>query len=210
MKMTWINVFVFLSAIVLVLLNTVTKGQLPKDEECADIPAVEKFDWHKIAGKWFIQERFGDASHISCPELQIDPVKEEDGTLDVYIGYLNKTSIEFNNHFYGVYSPISTDLGRGVFEAVSGPTKGLYLPYTVVDIDYQEYMLVYTCIPHQKRTGTNLEFVIIYSRKREKLTTEIRNRLSRLLDQYGVKANNFSSFDQSKETCETKTEKGEL
>ncbi|XP_052086291.1 uncharacterized protein LOC127723622 isoform X3 [Mytilus californianus] len=197
-------------AIALVLLNTVTKGQLLKEGDCIDIPAVEKFDWHKIAGKWFIQERFGDASHISCPELQIYSIKEEDGTLDVYIGYLNKTSTEFNNHFYGVYTPSSTDSGRAVFDAVSGPAKGLYFPFTVVDIDYQEYMLVYTCIPHPKRTGTNLEFVIIYSRKRDKLTTAIKNRLSRLLDQYDVNANNFSSFDQNKETCETKTEKGEL
>ncbi|XP_076083372.1 uncharacterized protein LOC143054298 [Mytilus galloprovincialis] len=208
--MTCINVFVFQSAIVLVLLNTVTKGQLPKEGDCVDIPAIEKCNWHKIAGKWFIQERFGDASQLSCPELQIHPLKDENGTLDVYIGYLNNTSKEFNNHFYGVYSPSSTDSGRAVFEAVSGPAKDLYFPFTVVDIDYEEYMLVYTCIPHPKRTGTNLEFVIIYSRKQDKLTSEIKNRLSRLLEEYGVNANNLSSFDQSKETCKAKTEKVEL
>lgn len=54
------------------------------------------------------------------------------------------------------------------------------------------------------------EFVIIYSRKQDKLTSEIKNRLSRLLEEYGVNANNLSSFDQSKETCKAKTEKVEL
>lgn len=47
-KMTWNNVFVFQSAIVLVLFNTVTKAQLLKEEDCVDIPAVEKCDWHKV------------------------------------------------------------------------------------------------------------------------------------------------------------------
>lgn len=46
--MTSNNVFVFQSAIVLVLLNTVTKAQLPKEEDCVDIPAIEKCDWHKV------------------------------------------------------------------------------------------------------------------------------------------------------------------
>lgn len=46
--MTWNNVLVFQSAFMLVLLNTLTKGQLQKEGDCVDIPAVEECDWHKV------------------------------------------------------------------------------------------------------------------------------------------------------------------
>ena len=79
-----------------------------------------------------------------------------------------------------------------------GPTK-VYSEYLVLDTDYTNYTLVYSC---KVAMGTKYEHAWILSRKRI-LNDSTINYLYNKLDSYGIDKNNFVPSDQL--NCYTET-----
>ncbi|XP_033757335.1 apolipoprotein D-like [Pecten maximus] len=158
---------------------------------CPTIPVVADFDTERYTGTWYETERF-------------------DNPLEWYTRCVSDTYISRGDGSYTVlYNRIGTWTGtnrttEGALDLVDGHPGHFrasfagWLPsgnYYIIDTDYSDYSIVYSC--SDMYGITNIELAWIMSRDRSSLSSKQRSKLYRRLTTLGIDTSQFIVSDQN-------------
>jgi len=162
-------------------------------ESCPKVQLKEKFDLNQYLGRWYEVEKYPNwFEKGSCNGAMYK--LEEDGRVAVNNSELLKGG-EFN--FAIGEARVNPSGGNPASLQVRFSKWQPWGQYLVLDTDYENYTVVYSC---SNLLVTRLEFLWIMSRERT-LSTENMEKIYTMLKGYGIKPKYLEAANQDEELC---------
>ncbi|KAL3859359.1 hypothetical protein ACJMK2_009584 [Sinanodonta woodiana] len=175
---------------ILVLIECAS-SQVPSSGKCPDIKTQTNFDLNKYVGVWHEIFKFYTSFESNQKCIQANYTLEPNGHVRVWNTALNTQDDKPVSAIGDGYAPDPNDTAR---LEVRFSEFAPYANYWIIDTDYENYTLVYSC---KDFLGVEkFEFAWILSRTHN-LATKDKDRLFEVLEKSGIKSSNFMMTDQT-------------
>jgi len=129
---------------------------------CRNITAKDSFDKHKFFGKWIETEKTPSVFDMILRCMTVFYTDDKDGTIDVNLKGVSLAGLPVSIKGDGLLQDVTREGFYSIRYGFGVPFQGTLT--TIVDTDYEEYALVYSCTNSLLRGAFHSEYIWLLSR----------------------------------------------